>query len=150
LIDQELEFTNPERKHTIYEYSQITESGILDANCFFLSLVTIFYNISEGIVSVFFGTQDDTLALLGFGIDSFVEVISGIGIAHMVYRMRRTDIIEHDAFERRALRITGASFYILTGGLISGVVLSLIYHKSPETTIAGIIIASISICRCIS
>lgn len=113
---------------------------------FVLSLVTIFYNIAEGIVSVFFGTQDDTLALLGFGIDSFVEVISGIGIAHMIYRMRRKDITEHDAFERLALRITGTSFYILSVGLIVGAALSIFYHKSPETTFAGIIIAGISIC----
>jgi divalent metal cation (Fe/Co/Zn/Cd) transporter len=113
---------------------------------FVLSMVTIFYNIAEGIVSIFFGTQDDTLALLGFGIDSFVEVISGIGIAHMIYRMRRTEITEHDAFERKALRITGISFYILSGGLITGVVHSIIYHKSPQTTFAGIIIAGVSIC----
>jgi divalent metal cation (Fe/Co/Zn/Cd) transporter len=113
---------------------------------FLLSLITIFYNIAEGIVSVFFGTQDDTLALLGFGIDSFVEVISGIGIAHMIYRMRKTDIRSHDAFERKALRVTGTAFYLLTGGLFLGVLLSLIKHKSPETTVAGIIIAGISIC----
>jgi divalent metal cation (Fe/Co/Zn/Cd) transporter len=113
---------------------------------FVLSLITIFYNIAEGIVSVFFGTQDDTLALLGFGIDSFVEVISGIGIAHMIYRMRKSDIQSHDAFERKALRITGTAFYLLTGGLFLGVILSLINHKSPETTVVGIIIAGISIC----
>ena len=86
-----------------------------------LSLITIFYNIVEGIVSVFFGTKDETLALLGFGVDSFVEVISGIGIAHMIYRMRKTDIKFHDAFERKALRITGSAFYLLTGGLLLGV-----------------------------
>jgi divalent metal cation (Fe/Co/Zn/Cd) transporter len=113
---------------------------------FALSLITIFYNIAEGIVSVIFGAEDYTLALLGFGIDSFVEVISGIGIAHMIYRMRKTDITAHDAFERKAMRITGTAFYILTGGLLLGVVLSIVYHKTPETTIAGIIIAAISIC----
>ena len=40
-----------------------------------LSIVTIVYNIVEGIISVIFGLNDQTLALLGFGIDSFVEVI---------------------------------------------------------------------------
>jgi hypothetical protein len=79
-------------------------------NAFVLSLITIFHNIAEGIVSVFFGADDDTLVLLGFGVDSFAEVISGIGIAHMVFRMRKTDITVHDVFERRELRITALLF----------------------------------------
>ena len=41
-----------------------------------LALITIFYNILEGLVSVFFGLEDETMALFGFGLDSFVEVIS--------------------------------------------------------------------------
>ncbi len=53
-----------------------------------LALVTILYNLLEGVVSVIFGFQDGTLALFGFGVDSFVEVISGIGIWHMIRRMR--------------------------------------------------------------
>lgn len=53
-----------------------------------LSLITIFYNMAEGTVSVYFGLDDETLALFGFGTDSFVEVISGLGIAHMVMRIK--------------------------------------------------------------
>lgn len=113
---------------------------------FALSLVTIFYNIAEGIISVIYGAKDDTLALLGFGIDSFVEVISGIGVAHMIFRMRKTAVIEHDAFEQQALRITGTAFYLLTIGLLLGIILTLYNHTVPETTLAGIIIAGISIC----
>lgn len=45
-----------------------------------LALITIFYNIVEGIISIYFGLDDETVALFGFGMDSFVEVISGIGI----------------------------------------------------------------------
>jgi len=56
-----------------------------------LSIITILYNIGEGAFSIFFGASDDTLALLGFGIDSFVEVISGIGILHMVIRMNNSE-----------------------------------------------------------
>lgn len=54
-----------------------------------LSLFTIFYNIVEGIVSMFFGYQDETLALFGFGIDSFIEVLSGVGIFTMILRIRK-------------------------------------------------------------
>ena len=113
---------------------------------FALSVTTIFYNIAEGIISIIYGAKDDTLALLGFGIDSFVEVISGIGVAHMIYRMRKTAVTEHDVFERQALRVTGTAFYLLTIGLLLGIVISLYNHTTPKTTLAGIIIAGISIC----
>ena len=55
-----------------------------------LALITIAYNIVEGVFSVFFGLEDRSTALFGFGVDSFVEVISGIGIWHMVKRIRNS------------------------------------------------------------
>ncbi|MCF8303027.1 MAG: hypothetical protein K9I94_07110, partial [Bacteroidales bacterium] len=112
-----------------------------------LSFVTIGYNLIEGVISIFFGMEDETLALLGFGVDSFVEVISGIGIAHMIFRMRQKkhDIEMHDQFERQALRITGFAFYLLTAGLVVGGVLKIIQQSEPTTTIVGVIISSISI-----
>ena len=110
-----------------------------------LSIITIIYNIIEGLVSVYFGSTDDTLVLLGFGIDSFVEVISGIGILHMVLRMQRSEIKDFDKFERLALRITGVAFMLLAAGLVLGSVLKIIQQSKPETTLAGIIIAAVSI-----
>jgi divalent metal cation (Fe/Co/Zn/Cd) transporter len=112
---------------------------------FILSLITIFYNIAEGLVSVYFGASDETLALLGFGVDSFVEVISGIGIAHMILRMKYSKVQTRDDFEKTALRVTGTVFYLLAAGLIIGSVLNIIYDVKPETTLPGIIIAGISI-----
>jgi len=110
-----------------------------------LSIITIVYNVLEGLFSVYFGMEDETLALLGFGIDSFVEVISGFGIAHMIWRMKYSKIESRDKFERDALRITGFSFYVLTAGLVTGAVLNLISGRQPQTTIVGIIVSSISI-----
>jgi len=110
-----------------------------------LSIITIVYNIIEGLVSVYFGSTDDTLVLLGFGIDSFVEVISGIGILHMVLRMKRGKIENFDIFERLALRITGVAFLLLAAGLVVGSILNLVNKTKPETTLAGIIIAAVSI-----
>ena len=110
-----------------------------------LSFITIFYNIIEGVVSVYFGAEDETLALFGFGVDSFVEVISGIGIAHMIVRMKYSKIVTRDKFEKTALRITGTVFYLLTLGLIIGSVLNIIYNVKPETTFVGIIVSVISI-----
>lgn len=110
-----------------------------------LAVITIVYNIIEGVVSIFFGAKDDTLALLGFGIDSFVEVISGIGILHMILRMKYSEVMTRDKFERTALIINGSAFYLLTAGLITGSVLNIINNVKPETTLAGIIIATISL-----
>lgn len=111
-----------------------------------LALITIFYNIIEGIISVFFGLGDETIALFGFGMDSFVEVISGVGIWHMMRRLNRNnDNTNPDIFEQQALRITGMSFYILTFALIGTAALNLYYNHSPETTLWGIIVSIISI-----
>jgi len=112
---------------------------------FLLSLFTIIYNIVEGLISIYFGAADKTLALLGFGVDSFVEVISGIGIAHMIFRMKYSKVQTRNKFEKTALRVTGTAFYLLTVGLIVGSVLNIIRDVKPETTIPGIIVAGISI-----
>jgi len=99
----------------------------------------------EGLISVYFGAGDETLALFGFGADSFVEVISGIGIAHMIFRMKYSKVQTRDAFEKTALKITGTVFFILTAGLVLGSVLNFINDVKPATTIPGIVIAVISI-----
>lgn len=111
----------------------------------YLSVFTIAYNIAEGIVSIFYGASDETLALFGFGLDSFVEVISGVGILHMILRMKLYSVQSRDDFERTALKVTGISFYILALGLIIASVLLFINNSSPSSTVAGIIISVISI-----
>jgi divalent metal cation (Fe/Co/Zn/Cd) transporter len=97
-------------------------------------------------VSVFFALEDETIALFGFGLDSFVEVISGFGIWHMVSRLRRENNNEvPDRFEQRALRITGTAFFLLTIGLIATAATNLYQGHRPETTFWGIVISVISI-----
>jgi divalent metal cation (Fe/Co/Zn/Cd) transporter len=110
-----------------------------------LAVITVFYNVIEGIVSVFFGVTDETLALFGFGIDSVIEVLSGIGIWFMVIRIKNSQSRNIDNFQKTALRITGISFYILTISLILTVVYNIYKGNKPETTFWGIIISSISI-----
>ena len=112
---------------------------------FILSLVTIFYNIAEGVISAYFGYTDETLALFGFGIDSFIEVISGIGIAHMIIRFRKNNFDKENSFEKTALKITGSSFYLLTAGLTITVIYNILTQHRPDTTFWGIVISSISI-----
>lgn len=110
-----------------------------------LALITIFYNIAEGVISVWFGAEDETLSLFGFGLDSFVEVISGIGIWHMVRRLDRGEHEDRDPFERRALRITGSAFYLLAVGLVVTAIISFSQGHRPVTTKWGIVVSIISI-----
>jgi len=56
---------------------------------FGLAFFTILYNIAEGLISMYFGYSNDSLTLFGFGADSFIEVLSGLGIAHMILRIQR-------------------------------------------------------------
>jgi len=112
---------------------------------YWLSLFTIFYNIIEGIVSMVFGYENETLSLFGFGADSFIEVMSGIGIATMIVRIKQNPDSPKSRFEITALKITGTAFYLLAAGLFAGIVLNIINHNKPETTLWGIIISSVSI-----
>jgi hypothetical protein len=114
-------------------------------SAFALALITIGYNVAEGIVSTALGIADDTFALFGFGMDSFIEVISGAGIAHMILRIRAGDGADTDSFERTALRVTGTAFYLLTAALAVTTAYNLITLKKPESTFWGIVISLISI-----
>lgn len=110
-----------------------------------LALFTIAYNLLEGLVSVGMGINDETLALFGFGVDSFIEVISAVGVWHMLRRIHANGGETRDEFEQRALRITGSAFYLLTLGLVVTAGLNLYQQHRPETTLWGIVIALVSI-----
>lgn len=112
---------------------------------YLLSLFTIGYNLIEGVVSMILGYHDRTLTLFGFGIDSFIEVMSGIGIAIMIVRMKQNPDTPKSTFEVRALKITGTAFYLLSAGLLVGIVLNLIHHQKPESTFWGVVISLLSI-----
>lgn len=110
-----------------------------------LALFTVFYNILEGAVSVYFGLEDETIALFGFGLDSFVESLSGIGIWRMVRKWRQKGNDKPERSEQQALKITGTAFYILALGLIISAFINLYQDHKPETTIWGVIISLFSI-----
>ena len=110
-----------------------------------LGFFTVFYNLLEGLVSIFFGVHDEALTLFGFGIDSFIEVLSGIGIVAMVYRIRRNPDTPRSQFERTALRVTGTSFYLLVVGLAATAIYNLFIGHQPESTLPGLIISLVSI-----
>lgn len=109
-----------------------------------LAVITIGYNLAEGLISVIMGISDETLSLFGFGVDSFVEVISGIGIWQMVRRIRK-NMDQKESNERTALRITGGAFLALAAGLVITAIYNIIAGNKPSSTFWGIVISSISI-----
>ncbi|MGB5436151.1 MAG: cation transporter [Maribacter sp.] len=112
---------------------------------FGLALFTIIYNIAEGLISTYLGFEDESLALFGFGSDSFIEVISGLGIAHMILRIQNNPNSKRDDFERTALKITGIAFYILVFGLVITSIYTIWTGHKPLTTFWGVVISTISI-----
>jgi divalent metal cation (Fe/Co/Zn/Cd) transporter len=110
-----------------------------------LGLFTVVYNLGEGLVSVGFGAHDQALTLFGFGIDSFIECVSGLGIVAMTLRIRSHPNDERSTFEKTALRVTGGSFYVLAVGLLASAVYNVVSGHRPETTLSGLIISLVSI-----
>jgi divalent metal cation (Fe/Co/Zn/Cd) transporter len=111
----------------------------------YLVLFTIIYNLVEGFIAVWLGAVDETLALFGFGVDSFIEVVSAIGVWHMLRRITANGGESRDEFEQRALRITGAAFYILSAGLLLTAGMNLYGGHKPDTTLWGVVVSLISI-----
>ena len=109
------------------------------------AVLTVVYNVIEGLVSVYFGHKEDTLALFGFGLDSFVETISALGIVQMILRIKRNPNSDKSSFEILSLKITGWCFYGLIAVLILSAANNIISGTEPDSTLPGIIIAGISI-----
>jgi divalent metal cation (Fe/Co/Zn/Cd) transporter len=110
-----------------------------------LAVITIGYNIIEGLVSTIMGAEDESLALFGFGLDSFIEVISGAGILYMIRRITKNPSSDKSPFEKTALRITGVAFYLLGAGLIVTGIYNIYSGATPENTTAGLVISILSI-----
>ena len=101
---------------------------------------TIGYNSLEGVTSIVSGLIAGSVSLLGFGLDSLIEVTSG---ATVLWRLRHDlDISRREQVERIALRMVGA--VLRCAGVVYILYESsamLIRHVRPERSIAGIVIA---------
>jgi len=108
-----------------------------------LEYFTIGYNSLEGVTSIVAGLIAGSVSLVGFGLDSVIEVASGLAL---LWRLHHDlDVSRREQVERIALRTVGACFVALALYILyeSGSVL--IRHVAPERSIAGIVIAAISV-----
>jgi len=108
-----------------------------------LEYLTIGWNLVEGVVAIASGVLSGSVALVGFGVDSFIEIGSG---AILLWRLRseRRDL-DVTAIERRALRMVGISFLLLAGYVALDAIKSLALRAVPEHSVAGISIAVLSL-----
>lgn len=104
---------------------------------------TIAWNTVEGLVAVFTGALAGSISLVGFGIDSFIEVVSG---SVLLWRMSvDADITRRERNERLSLRIVGVCFLALAAYIGYASVSDLVSRKVPEHSVAGIALACISL-----
>ncbi len=109
-----------------------------------LAGLTISYNLIEGLVSMAFGWSDDSLALFGFGADSFIEVGSALLI---LWRLREVSGCRTEALarERRATFGIGALFLLLAVGTSAGSLGQLYQHRHPGTGWPGLAVSLASL-----
>lgn len=108
-----------------------------------LEYFTIGWNVLEGLVAVIAGVAAGSISLVGFGIDSFIEVTSG---SVLLWRM----MVDRDAHrrernERRALRLVGICFLLLAVYIAYESVTDLSWKRAPEHSLPGIILACVSL-----
>lgn len=108
-----------------------------------LAIFTIAYNLLEGLVSMGFGWSDDSMALFGFGADSFIEVFSALLV---LWRLRADgcgdDLI---ARERKVTKGIGWLLLVLAVGTLGGSLLQLKAKGHPSTTLPGLIVSVVSL-----
>jgi divalent metal cation (Fe/Co/Zn/Cd) transporter len=108
-----------------------------------LEYFTIVYNSLEGAASIAAGLLAGSVSLVGFGLDSMIEVASG---AALLWRLHYDmDSSRREQVERTALRTVVACFVALVLYIVYESGSTLIRHVPPERSIAGIVIASASV-----
>lgn len=100
---------------------------------------TIAYNVIEAVVAIAAGAAASSAALIGFGLDSTVEVLSAAAVA---WQFAGRD---PEARERTALRVIAASFFALAAYVVVNAVLSLAGATEPERSTVGIVLAAVSL-----
>jgi divalent metal cation (Fe/Co/Zn/Cd) transporter len=108
-----------------------------------LQYVTMAWNSAEAVVALTAGFFAGSIALVGFGFDSVIEVTSG---AAALWRLGHdSDEVKREAAERRSLRIIGICFLILAAYVLFESAGGLVEGKAPQRSIVGIIIAALSL-----
>src|ERR1700687_4939377 len=126
----------------------MAETGILERTAVVrhgrrLEYFTVAWNAIEGLVAVATGVIAGSIALVGFGIDSFIEVTSG---SVLLWRMSvDADVLRREQNERRALRVVGICFLGLAAYIAYESAVDLWSRRAPEDSVPGIVLACVSL-----
>ncbi len=108
-----------------------------------LEYFTILWNSLEAVAALISGLIAGSVALVSFGLDSFIEVASG---AALLWRLQQdTDLARREKAERLTVRMVGFCFLLLSAYVVYESVNALITRKSPEKSPVGIAIAVASL-----
>lgn len=111
-----------------------------------LEYVTVSWNLVEGVIAIAAAAASGSVALLGFGIDSFVESTSGSVLIWRLLAERRTDDGERiETIERRAQRLVAATLFLLAAYIAFDAVRTLFSDDHPEPSAVGLVLASVSL-----
>lgn len=109
----------------------------------YLEYFTIGYNSLEGLIAVGAGLLAGSIALVGFGFDSLIEVTSG---ALLLWRLHAdVDEVKRERVEAISLRLVGICFIVLALFVTQDSVWSLLKHKAPDESVVGIVLAVVSL-----
>jgi cation diffusion facilitator family transporter len=111
----------------------------------YLEYINVTYNILEAVAAIIFGGLSNSIALVGFGLDSIVESLSGLVL---IWRLRQHGKISpelEEKIERRATRFVAITFFILGVYIAYESIDKLISSEIPEPSLPGIIIAIVSL-----
>lgn len=132
-----------EMPDTFMPINQLADREVLARHGRRLEYFTILWNTLEGIVAVGAGILAGSISLVGFGVDSFIEVTSG---AALLWRMSvDSNEARRERIERLALRIVGLCFLVLAAYVGYEALSHLLARKAPDHSIPGIILACVSL-----
>ncbi len=109
-----------------------------------LEQATVGYNILEGIIAVGAGLVAGSVALVGFGFDSWIEVAAAAVVLHRLRAEIRHGRVD-EAKERRALRFIAITFFALAAYVTIEGIRDLASDSHPDTSIIGIVLTGLSI-----
>lgn len=108
-----------------------------------LEYLTVAYNGCEGLIGVVAGVIAGSIALVGFGFDSVIEVTSGIV---MLWRLgAEMDVVRRERIEAHSLRLVGICFLLLAAYVCYDAFASLIARDAPKQSLVGITLAVVSL-----
>lgn len=111
-----------------------------------LVVLTILYNLVESVAAIYFGTEADSIALVGFGIDSLIEIsAAALLLWRLIVQMRQRDEASVEKTEQTVHRFVGVTFYLLAAYIGVEALLTLSRQEAPEGSLPGIIIAVLSL-----